>query len=178
MQPEDGYQSESDSEEPSPEALARYLAMRRHTVGVGDPRHEVPEDARVKLAQHQPIIALPQPNLFMPLGYVPNTNLPQNVPLDQGDTPPNLYINNPNYLLRPPVPIGAQAHLGRRASDGGANIQLFTQHFQRHVYSMGNQLVSQEDLSGVRVTSLLSLTWPCKEHEKETNFFFCHSYMF
>ena len=32
--------SDSD-EEPSPEALARYLAMRRHTVGVGDSRHEV-----------------------------------------------------------------------------------------------------------------------------------------
>ena len=32
--------SDSD-EEPSPEALARYLAMRRHTVGVGDTRHEV-----------------------------------------------------------------------------------------------------------------------------------------
>lgn len=77
FQREDTNQSDSD-EEPSPEALARYLAMRRHTVGVGDSRHEVPEDVRVKLAQHQPIIAMPQPNFFMPYGFNPlvaNTNL-------------------------------------------------------------------------------------------------------
>lgn len=36
----DDNNSDSD-EEPSPEALARYLAMRRHTVGVGDTKHEV-----------------------------------------------------------------------------------------------------------------------------------------
>ncbi len=39
LQGDDG-NSDSD-EEPSPEALVRYLAMRRHTVGVGDTRHEV-----------------------------------------------------------------------------------------------------------------------------------------
>jgi hypothetical protein len=27
-----------EGEEPSPEAMARYLSMRRHTVGVPDPR--------------------------------------------------------------------------------------------------------------------------------------------
>lgn len=27
-----------EGEEPSPEALVRYLSMRRHTVGVADPR--------------------------------------------------------------------------------------------------------------------------------------------
>lgn len=27
-----------EGEEPSPEAMARYLSMRRHTVGVADPR--------------------------------------------------------------------------------------------------------------------------------------------
>lgn len=56
--------------------MARYLAMRRHTVGVGDSRHEVPEDVRVKLANHQPLIASPQPNLYWPMGFVPNTNNP------------------------------------------------------------------------------------------------------
>ena len=45
---EDHMNSDSD-EEPSPEALARYLAMRRHTVGVGDSSHETPEDLRVKV---------------------------------------------------------------------------------------------------------------------------------
>lgn len=29
---------ESDADEPAPEALARYLSMRRHTVGVSDAR--------------------------------------------------------------------------------------------------------------------------------------------
>ncbi|XP_064433474.1 serine/threonine-protein kinase SIK3 isoform X3 [Mirounga angustirostris] len=33
-----------EGEEPSPEALVRYLSMRRHTVGVADPRTEVLED--------------------------------------------------------------------------------------------------------------------------------------
>ncbi len=28
-----------EGEEPSPEAMARYLSMRRHTVGVPDPRY-------------------------------------------------------------------------------------------------------------------------------------------
>lgn len=30
-----------DAEEPSPEAMARYLSMRRHTVGVPDPRYSI-----------------------------------------------------------------------------------------------------------------------------------------
>lgn len=29
---------DSDTDEPSPEALKRYLSMRRHTVGMTDPR--------------------------------------------------------------------------------------------------------------------------------------------
>jgi len=33
---------DSDSEEPSPEALARYLTMRRHTVGLAHPQNEAP----------------------------------------------------------------------------------------------------------------------------------------
>ena len=74
MLQEDTNTSDSD-EEPSPEALARYLAMRRHTVGVGDSRLDMPEDVRVKLAQHQPIIAMPQPNMFMPLNLTPNLAL-------------------------------------------------------------------------------------------------------
>lgn len=47
---------ESDEEEPSPEALMRYMAMRRHTIGVGDSEHEQPQDVRAKLAQHKPIL--------------------------------------------------------------------------------------------------------------------------
>ena len=38
-QPDGAVNVDSDEgEEPSPEALVRYLSMRRHTVGVADPR--------------------------------------------------------------------------------------------------------------------------------------------
>lgn len=47
---------ESDEEEPSPEALMRYMAMRRHTIGVGDSEHDQPQDVRAKLAQHKPLV--------------------------------------------------------------------------------------------------------------------------
>ena len=49
---------ESDEEEPSPEALMRYMAMRRHTIGVGDSEHEQPQDVRAKLAQHKPLLGM------------------------------------------------------------------------------------------------------------------------
>lgn len=48
--------TDSDEEEPSPEALMRYMAMRRHTIGVGDSQHDAPQDVRIKLAQHKPIL--------------------------------------------------------------------------------------------------------------------------
>lgn len=73
FQLEDSNQSDSD-EEPSPEALARYLAMRRHTVGVGDPRHEVTDDLRVKLPPYYPL--MPQ-QLVAPLPPPPDVNLPE-----------------------------------------------------------------------------------------------------
>lgn len=50
--------AESDEEEPSPEALMRYMAMRRHTIGVGDSLHDAPQDVRAKLAQHKPILGM------------------------------------------------------------------------------------------------------------------------
>lgn len=108
MQLEDTNFSDSD-EEPSPEALARYLAMRRHTVGVGDSRHEVPEDIRVKLAQHQPIIAMPQPNFFMPFGFNPLGGFPPVTNLPLSTTPPLMsqqqYMpsNEQQYLQLPPM---------------------------------------------------------------------------
>ena len=101
--------SDSDTEEPSPEALARYLAMRRHTVGVGDSRHEAPEDVRAKLAQHyQPLAAaaIPQPIVFNPISLLPHTNLPQNLPLVQHEPPQNFCIKDP-HLLKPPQVLGA-----------------------------------------------------------------------
>lgn len=56
LQTDTGEEMESDEEEPAPEALMRYMAMRRHTIGVGDSEHDTPQDARTKLAQHKPII--------------------------------------------------------------------------------------------------------------------------
>lgn len=53
---EEGEGAESDEEEPSQEALMRYMALRRHTIGVGDSQHEAPQDVRAKLAQHKPIL--------------------------------------------------------------------------------------------------------------------------
>lgn len=53
---DNGSEMESDEEEPAPEALTRYMAMRRHTIGVGDSEHEAPQDVRVKLAQHKPLL--------------------------------------------------------------------------------------------------------------------------
>lgn len=49
---------DSDEEEPSPEALMRYMAMRRHTIGVGDSQHDAPQDVRMKLAHHKPILGM------------------------------------------------------------------------------------------------------------------------
>ncbi|GAB1604852.1 serine/threonine-protein kinase SIK3-like isoform X1 [Argonauta hians] len=137
--------SDSDSEEPSPEALARYLAMRRHTVGVGDARHEVLEDVRVKLANHQPIIATPpQQNYLMPFGApLPNTNLPQNVPhLVQNELPASPTVQQDQNLLLPPPILGpGSSNFYRRASDGGANIHCFQRHFQQQ-----SQITSQDGL--------------------------------
>ncbi|XP_059139871.1 uncharacterized protein LOC131928009 isoform X2 [Physella acuta] len=135
---EDSNQSDSD-EEPSPEALARYLAMRRHTVGVGDPRHEVTDDLRVKLPPYYPL--MPQ-QLVAPLPPPPDVNLPES----HGHPIMSTWTHNPHvmttnympiagdpHLLRPPINF-ASSLLGRRASDGGANIHLFS-HFQRQFYA-------------------------------------------
>ncbi|XP_060076284.1 serine/threonine-protein kinase SIK3-like [Ylistrum balloti] len=150
-EPDEGSQhSDSDSEEPCPEALARYLAMRRHTVGVGDSRHEVPEDVRVKLANNQPIIALPQPNYLLPLSLLPHMNLPHTLPQVQNTEVPS-YPSGEQHLLQPPILWGPDVggclgNMSRRASDGGANIQLFAR--QMYGGSLPGSPGSQECLAG------------------------------
>ncbi|MGH0159627.1 UNVERIFIED_CONTAM: hypothetical protein FKN15_065484 [Acipenser sinensis] len=91
-----------EGEEPSPEAMARYLSMRRHTVGVADPRTEMAEELQ-KLVPGFPRLAPQAP--FMPLAP------------------------NEQSLLQPPTLqlLNGMGPLGRRASDGGANIQLHAQ---------------------------------------------------
>ncbi|NXC21255.1 SIK3 kinase, partial [Corythaeola cristata] len=63
-----------EGEEPSPEALVRYLSMRRHTVGVADPRTEVMEDLQ-KLLPGFPRVAPQAPFLQV----TPNVNFMHNV---------------------------------------------------------------------------------------------------
>ncbi|XP_052431452.1 serine/threonine-protein kinase SIK3 homolog isoform X1 [Carassius gibelio] len=112
-----------EGEEPSPEAMARYLSMRRHTVGVPDPRAELQEDLQ-KLAPGFPRVA-PQPP-FPPLvptmaqmHLMPTPNLQPTQQLEYKE----------QSLLQPPTLqlLNGMGPLGRRASDGGANIQLHAQ---------------------------------------------------
>ena len=81
---EDFGSSDSDTDEPSCEALARYLAIRRHTVGVGDTKHEVLDDVRLKLMHQQQLLSdvhHPPGTMFNPARGLPHTNLPQHLPL-------------------------------------------------------------------------------------------------
>lgn len=123
---------ESD-EEPTQESVSRYQVIRRHTVGPGDVQHEqVSPTAAGELSASktsrpfQPISSF-YPTPVFPLSALPNTNLPQNLPLVQNQPPQNFTVKD-QHLLKPPPVMGAMGGLGRRASDGGANIQLFFQH--------------------------------------------------
>ncbi|XP_051895952.1 serine/threonine-protein kinase SIK3 homolog isoform X2 [Pristis pectinata] len=114
-----------EGEEPSPEALARYLSMRRHTVGVADPRTEVPEDLQ---KCHLPGFPRTVPQAPF-LQVVPNVNLMQNMLPTQNLQPATQLEYKEQSLLQPPTLqlLNGMGPLGRRASDGGANIQLHAQ---------------------------------------------------
>ncbi|XP_069735477.1 serine/threonine-protein kinase SIK3-like isoform X2 [Phaenicophaeus curvirostris] len=110
-----------EGEEPSPEALVRYLSMRRHTVGVADPRTEVMDDLQ-KLLPGFPRVTPQAPFLQV----TPNVNFMQNVLPRQ---PTGQLEYKEQSLLQPPTLqlLNGTGPLGRRASDGGANIQLHAQ---------------------------------------------------
>ncbi|XP_048418124.1 serine/threonine-protein kinase SIK3 homolog isoform X3 [Stegostoma tigrinum] len=114
-----------EGEEPSPEALARYLSMRRHTVGVADPRTEVTEDLQ---KCHLPGFPRVMPQAPF-LQVVPNVNLMQNMLPTQNLQPATQLEYKEQSLLQPPTLqlLNGMGPLGRRASDGGANIQLHAQ---------------------------------------------------
>ncbi|VFV37565.1 serine threonine-protein kinase [Lynx pardinus] len=102
-----------EGEEPSPEALVRYLSMRRHTVGVADPRTEVMEDLQKLLP------GFPGVNPQAPfLQVATNMNFMHNL-LPMQNLQPTGQLE---YKL-----LNGMGPLGRRASDGGANIQLHAQ---------------------------------------------------
>ncbi|XP_060124623.1 serine/threonine-protein kinase SIK3 isoform X2 [Zootoca vivipara] len=113
-----------EGEEPSPEALVRYLSMRRHTVGVADPRTEVMEDLQ-KLLPGFPGIAPQAPFLQV----APNMNMAANMLPMQHLQPTGQLEYKEQSLLQPPTLqlLNGMGPLGRRASDGGANIQLHAQ---------------------------------------------------
>ncbi|XP_076336448.1 serine/threonine-protein kinase SIK3-like isoform X2 [Tachypleus tridentatus] len=119
---------ESDGEEPSSEILSRYRVIRRHTVGPENAEHkQVPNIERgyfmasQRSQYFQPVINLQLPPA-LPLSALPNTNLPQNLPLVQHQPPGNFTIKD-QHLLKPPPVLNAVGGLSRRASDGEANIQ-------------------------------------------------------
>ncbi|CAB1347690.1 unnamed protein product, partial [Coregonus sp. 'balchen'] len=95
-----------DAEEPSPEAMARYLSMRRHTVGVPDPRTEMQEDLQ-KLPPGFTRVA-PQPPFPMPptMGHI-HTLMPTQNPHLQ-----------PTQQLEYKHPIPAVAPVDEEGSDG------------------------------------------------------------
>ncbi|XP_013366561.1 PREDICTED: serine/threonine-protein kinase SIK3 isoform X4 [Chinchilla lanigera] len=113
-----------EGEEPSPEALVRYLSMRRHTVGVADPRTEVMEDLQ-KLLPGFPGVSPQAPFLQV----APNMNLMHNLLPMQNLQPTGQLEYKEQSLLQPPTLqlLNGMGPLGRRASDGGANIQLHAQ---------------------------------------------------
>ncbi|XP_074160284.1 serine/threonine-protein kinase SIK3 isoform X6 [Sminthopsis crassicaudata] len=113
-----------EGEEPSPEALVRYLSMRRHTVGVADPRTEVTEDLQ-KLLPGFPRVSpqAPFPQVAHNMNFVHNLLPMQNL------QPTGQLEYKEQSLLQPPTLqlLNGMGPLGRRASDGGANIQLHAQ---------------------------------------------------
>ncbi|XP_067422054.1 serine/threonine-protein kinase SIK3 isoform X2 [Emydura macquarii macquarii] len=117
-----------EGEEPSPEALVRYLSMRRHTVGVADPRTEVMEDLQ-KLLPGFPRVTPQAPFLQV----TPNMNFMHNMLPMQNLQPTGQLEYKEQSLLQPPTLqlLNGMGPLGRRASDGGANIQLHAQLLKR-----------------------------------------------
>ena len=58
------------------------------------------------------------------------------------------------------VPPGS--HLGRRASDGGANIQLFSQHFQRMMHDSQPSSIETLHLNQVTIVVMIMVTMMMK----------------
>ncbi|XP_046382501.1 serine/threonine-protein kinase SIK3 homolog isoform X2 [Ischnura elegans] len=81
------------------------------------------------------------PSVLHP-SMLPDTNLPQNLPLLQNQPPQNFCIKD-HHLLKPPPVMGVAGGFGRRASDGGANLQMY---FQRQLEGIWSQPGSREQL--------------------------------
>jgi len=123
---------DSDTEEPSPEALARYMSIgRRHTVGANNrsggggepammPQHSTSKDEfGLNPTPLQTTHKYPSPN---PLLH--HYNMPS-LQQDQVLTYKEQSLPKPHHLSI------AYDPMSRRASDGGANIELFLQQLNR-----------------------------------------------
>ena len=122
-------QSDSD-EEPSPEAMARYLSMRRHTVSMGGPPSHGAGDLmmpRMVAPNAAPNVAPMQTSVFNPISYLPHCNLPQNLPLVQHE-PVASFMKDHN-LLKPPQGLGA----GKNTPLTSFEMVSFCQKFQKIV---------------------------------------------
>ncbi|KAG8434527.1 hypothetical protein GDO86_012777 [Hymenochirus boettgeri] len=114
-----------EGEEPSPEALARYLSMRRHTVGVPDTHNDGGAEDLQKIIPGFPRVTQQIPFLSV----TQNANVLHNL-LPMQNMPPSVHLEyKEQSLLQPPTLqlLNGMGPLGRRASDGGANIQMHAQ---------------------------------------------------
>ncbi|CAM1332153.1 SIK3 (predicted) [Pycnogonum litorale] len=120
--------------------ILRYQGQRRHTVGPGHshgvtgPTMDIQQyggailnPCHVYLSPGAAVAqrnAAPNAASFLPISILPNTNLPLNLPPVQNQPLQNFCIKD-QHLLKPPTVLDAVGGFGRRASDGGANIQSF-----------------------------------------------------
>ncbi|GFT45651.1 hypothetical protein NPIL_362642 [Nephila pilipes] len=145
---------ESDEEERHTETQSQYHVVRRHTVGPDNA--DAPEAGAVGGdlfltrggAHYGPTL---HPAQALPLSALPHTNLPQNLPLVQNQ-PPQVFCVKDQHLLKPPQVLGAVGGLGRRASDGGANVQNY---YQRKIPGQQGQSPNKERPSAMSPNSTL-----------------------
>ncbi|KAJ8916548.1 hypothetical protein NQ315_000190 [Exocentrus adspersus] len=92
----------------------KYLTIRRHTVGPGDPAHE-------QVLESHYMAQTPQDQNGAKL--LPHMNLPLHLPA-LGQQNPHYFGGKDPHLLKPPTVLSAAGGFGRRASDGGANLHM------------------------------------------------------
>ncbi|XP_070000793.1 serine/threonine-protein kinase SIK3 homolog isoform X2 [Penaeus vannamei] len=151
---------ESDNDEPNQRSVDQYRHSRRHTVGPGDTHHE---EVRGQLQLFGPGGCVVGTHQQPPVSILPQTNLPQNLPLVQ-DLPPQNFSTKDQHLLKPPPCMGSG--LGRRASDGGANLQMY---FQRQFEGGWSHPNSQEQITqmGLGVRGMGGHSQPLPQQDDE-----------
>ncbi|XP_070000795.1 serine/threonine-protein kinase SIK3 isoform X4 [Penaeus vannamei] len=153
---------ESDNDEPNQRSVDQYRHSRRHTVGPGDTHHE---EVRGQLQLFGPGGCVVGTHQQPPVSILPQTNLPQNLPLVQ-DLPPQNFSTKDQHLLKPPPCMGTGSGLGRRASDGGANLQMY---FQRQFEGGWSHPNSQEQITqmGLGVRGMGGHSQPLPQQDDE-----------